>query len=291
MRDVDTLLQTIQNVYPRLAIENVHLNQNGQYNDVLIVNGALVFRFAKFAEGIATLRHELAILTSIRNDITLAIPDPLYWHVETETAGEAFIGYPILPGRPLWLEDYQAIHDPEALAYMAQQLAEFMRELHSIPVAQAVPIALPTADTLEEWTDLYHRIQHHLFPHMRPAARRQVGHHFEDYLANPRRYQFDPVLRHGDFGTGNLLYDPATLTITGVIDFGATALGDPAIDFAGLFAFGDDFCRQCIEFYPSLGQMLDRVHFYQGTFALQEALYGIETGDMEAFASGMEEYS
>jgi aminoglycoside 2''-phosphotransferase len=32
------------------------------------------------------------------------------------------------------------------------------------------------------------------------------------------------------------------------------------------------------------------VQFYVGTFALQEALFGIENGDREAFQSGIADY-
>ena len=121
-------------------------------------------------------------------------------------------------------------------------------------------------------------------------ARQQVIEHFENYLANPHLYNFEPTLRHGDFGGGNLLYDPITLSVPAVIDFGMTTLGDPAIDFSGIMSFGEDFCRDCDTVYPELKTMVDRVKFYQGTFALQEALIGAETGDIEAYKRGMEQY-
>ena len=35
---------------------------------------------------------------------------------------------------------------------------------------------------------------------------------------------------------------------------------------------------------------MDRVWFYQGTFALEEALFGIENGDPKAFESGIAQY-
>jgi aminoglycoside 2''-phosphotransferase len=37
-------------------------------------------------------------------------------------------------------------------------------------------------------------------------------------------------------------------------------------------------------------QAYERVKFYCGTFALQEALFGIENDDRDAFQAGMEEY-
>jgi hypothetical protein len=40
--------------------------------------------------------------------------------------------------------------------------------------------------------------------------------------------RFQPVLRHGDFGPSNILFDATTRTISGIVDFGSAALGDPA---------------------------------------------------------------
>ncbi len=290
MPDPTPFVETIHQIYPQLAIERVRLNQEGQYNDVLIVNDEWVFRFAKFAQGIDALKREAAILHRIQNYITIAIPNPIFHYLDSNKIGEAFVGYRLLPGQPLWLENFQAIADLDVQMRMAHQLAGFLRQLHTIPISQFHGLNLPIADHVQEWHDLYQRIRQRLFSKMRADAREQVTSHFENYFANPHAYHFEPVLRHGDFGTGNLLYDPATFTINGVIDFGATTLGDPAIDFAGLLSFGEDFCRHCYTIYPELEEMEERVSFYRGTFALQEALYGAETGDRAAFASGMEMY-
>lgn len=39
---------------------------------------------------------------------------------------------------------------------------------------------------------------------------------------------------------------------------------------------------------PQLSALMDRVLFYQGTFALQEALFGLENEDTEAFRAGID---
>ena len=43
-------------------------------------------------------------------------------------------------------------------------------------------------------------------------------------------------------------------------------------------------------FETFIESFLDRVHFYRGTFALLEALFGIENDDQRAFESGIKEY-
>jgi len=62
-----------------------------------------------------------------------------------------------------------------------------------------------------------------------------------------------PVLRHGDFGPSNILFDQATCAISGVIDFGSAARGDPAVDVAsmmGPFGYGEAFLNLFSPWYP-----------------------------------------
>jgi len=282
--------QCLKQRYPDLPIENISLNQEGQYNDVIVVNDALIFRFARYPVAIETLQRETVLLANIQNYLSLAIPQPIYQNLATQTVGEAFIGYPLIPGRTLQYEDFQAIDRPATVDRLAVQLATFLRELHAIPLG-VIPLELPLADTHQESAELYGRIRAKLFAYMRPEARRQVSRQFETFLDHPAIGAFRPVLRHGDFGFGNLIFEPDSFDLTGVIDFGFAGLGDAAIDFAGVLAsFGEAFLQKCARVYPEIEDMWERVRFYQSTFALQEALFGIENGDAEAFASGMAGY-
>jgi aminoglycoside 2''-phosphotransferase len=284
-------IRQIERHYPDLQIETASLNQDGQYNDVLIVNDALVFRFPKVPPAVETLEREIAILRSLQGHLSLAIPNPTYHHVGTGAVGEAFAGYRMIRGKPLWRDDLAAVTDADTVARLAAQLSGFLNELHHIDVQKVIPIELPIEDTREEWAALYDRIRAKLFTTMRPDARRQVTRHFEGYLDDPARHAFEPALRHGDFGASNILYAPDRGAVTGIIDFAGTAPGDPVVDFAGLYiCYGEAFYAQCAESYPAMARALDRVQFYIGTFALQEALFGIENGDREAFRSGIADY-
>jgi len=291
MDSISFYAQQIKKHYPDLEIETIILNQQGQYNDVLVINHAWVFRFAKVPVAARTLRQEVVILQNLQDRISLTIPNPIYYNIEEDAVGEAFMGYKMIPGKPLWTDDFQNISDLEIRKGIAVQLSGFLNELHHIPVHEVIPIELPWADTRKEWVNIYERIQAKLYAYMRPDARQQVSKHFEDFLDNPDLYKFEPVLRHGDFGTNNILYDPWNLSVVGIIDFGGTGLGDPAIDFAGLLiSYGETLYEQCYAVYPEMEQALKRARFYCGTFALQEALFGIENGDQTAFQNGMVKY-
>lgn len=293
MNQISAYVQRINEVYLDLVIEQAALNDTGQYSDVLMVNDSLAFRFPRYADAAARLPTEVAVLEGIQPHLPLRVPDPIYRSLETLEVGKAFVGYALIPGEPLTREVVQAIRDEVILDRLATQLGAFLKALHTILVEQVVAVNLPRAETREDYVSMYDRIQRKLFHLMRPDARAQVSHHFEAFLDNPRHFDYTPVLRHGDFGTFNLLFDRTVQSIIGVLDFGGAALGDPAVDFAGIMSpvgYGESFLRRCFHVYPEIETMMDRVRFYVGTFALEEALFGVEHGDQEAFRAGMETY-
>ena len=283
-------IRQIHFTYPELAIDSACINRDGQYNDVLVVNDELIFRFAKVPDAIATLQNEVALLRYLQERISLPIPHPTYVNIEGAAIGEAFVGYPMIPGIPLWRPNFRKITKETVRKHMAEQLAEFLKELHSTPLNE-LPVTFEPEETLNHWIDMYAQIQAKLFPAMRPDARKAVTIHFEDFFANKELSNFVPRLCHGDFGTGNLLFDFETQSIAGVIDFGGAGVGDPAGDFAGLYiSFGEEFYRHCYSVYPEMEPALERVKFFCGTFALQEALFGFDNKDEVAYRAGMEQY-
>jgi aminoglycoside 2''-phosphotransferase len=197
------------------------------------------------------------------------------------------MGYRMIPGEPLLRTVMHTIQDDTALDRMAVQLATFMQELHSLS-PEKIGLSLPLSDTRDEWQNMYQQFRDKLFPFMRVDARKEVAHNFETFLHNPKHFNYTPVLRHGDFGGSNILYDHQRLLITGVIDFSFAGLGDPALDVAAISTSGDDFFQRIRKAYPEIESMLERAAFYKSTYALQEALYGLRDDDKESFESGID---
>lgn len=95
---------------------------------------------------------------------------------------------------------------------------------------------------------------------------------------------------HGDFGGANICYDPATRQVTGVIDFGGVAVGDPAIGIAALSCYGEPFLDLGTPAYSGMVMLLPRARLYRATFALQQALWALRDGDEAAFEDGIAAY-
>ena len=281
-------LQTIKEAYPSLDITSARLHTSeGQFNDILFINEELIFRFPRYEENIENFLREIKLLQKLQGHLSLPIPDPIYVSTDKNSVGDVFMGYRLLPGKPLFREVFNTITDQSMLKTFARQLAHFFVGLHTL-FPPSLGLDLPVRNQLSEYKSFYSNIQADLFAFMRPEARKLVSEQFENYFSNPAWHHFAPTLIHGDFGGSNILF--VENRITGIIDFSFAALGDPAVDLAAISTFGDPFLGRIGEYYPNIKSLLERAKFYRSTFALYEALHGFRNNDKEAFGSGMEQY-
>ena len=290
MKTLQSFINSIHAVYPDFVVENVRAHQGeGQFNDILVINQSFIFRFARYEASIENLAAEARLLKAIGAELPLAIPNPAYVNLKATPAVKVFMGYRLVPGEPLWRNRLLAMTDNQILERIANQLGDFLTTMHHLPIHDFTD-ELRGQDGLEEWTSLYVDIQQHLFPLMRPEARTEVSHHFEAYLHQAQLQKYELCLRHGDFGPSNILYEPQTSKITGIIDFDSAGLGDPAIDIAAISCYGESFFERFCAVYPAEAALLERARFYKGTYALQEALHGFKNNDRQAFDAGMAKY-
>ncbi len=293
MSQGEQCVEAIQKVYPDLDIQSAEFRVGGQYNDILIVNGSLLFRFPRYVEAFETLADETVILQAIEGKLPLPTPNPIYAHLDASDFNKSFVGYPMITGEAINIYDLESRYDEATCQRLADQLADFLKTLHTISGAQ-LPAKTEIADGHDYWANLYQHIREKLFPLMSLAGREQVINHFEPYLTDMHHFDYKPVLHHGDFGTGNILFDEATQRFTGVIDFGSAGLGDAAVDLAAVYGWrgrGEIFARRMFNHYPQLQMMLPRAQFYAGTFLLQEALFGAENNEPDLIESGLEPYN
>ena len=98
---------------------------------------------------------------------------------------------------------------------------------------------------------------------------------------------FDPVLVHGDLGMEHILMARPVA----IIDFEEVAVGDPAIDFVGIFtSFGLTAARAVIEHYgPVDRDFAGRMRFYRWMGSVHAALYALDIDDPELLAGALEQ--
>ncbi|MCA9973770.1 MAG: phosphotransferase [Anaerolineales bacterium] len=259
-----------------LAIDDLQVNTEGLVNDVLIVNGAHVFRFPKADWAVAHMRQEAACLTLARRHVAVPLPA---WR----TYDDEFISYDLIPG--VALQRHHVLTGSAAAQHaLAAQIGGFLRALHAIPLAEVSAAGIGpsvTNRTRERWLQFYTDVQAQLFPLLMQFSRDWVHHHFAPVVANPDFLAHAPALINGDLGPYHLLYNPDTGLLNGIIDFGTAGTGDPAVDFACLLdQYGETFVRRVARHYPGFdARLLDRARFWAGTLQLQWLLGGLRNPD------------
>ncbi len=96
---------------------------------------------------------------------------------------------------------------------------------------------------------------------------------------------------HADLGGENLHVDPRSGAVVGILDWDEAGPGDPAVDLAAMLAHAEPWLRDALLAYDRQTRALaSRARAYAGTFAMQEALWGLDDGDPEAVDRGLAGY-
>jgi aminoglycoside 2''-phosphotransferase len=279
MNKIDFYEQRIRDIFPEISIETISLNDEGLNDNILIVNQKLIFCFPKHEHALNKIDIETKIIELIKPYVTLEVPN--IFHKSSEV-----IAYFMISGVTLRRDILLGL-DEKTIQFIAEQLATFLKQIHSIPIDEVLSLNIPIADVpskYEDWVDLYKRIESEVFPHLMLHTREWAKNHFESFLDTKSNFEYEPKLIHGDLGPYHILFDRQKNCINGVIDFGSSGLGDPAMDIATVIhTYGESFLSRFENIYPELSSYLKRARFYAETFELQWALSGINSKDITWF--------
>ena len=280
MQDLASYESRIREVDPQIKIESIKLNQEGLMNDIVIVNDDMVFRFPKHEYSSKHLKNETRILRLLQKYISLEIPSPLY---EIDDA----LAYRFIPGEALRRDLLMRLSEDDQKA-IGDQLAQFFKELHGIPINEISDFEFPVADALmkyDGWVNAYQRIREKVFPLLLPHSRDWVEEHFETYLAYKGNFEYELKMADTDIPPYHILFDREKKRINGVIDFGCAGLGDPAIDFGVIiYHYGESFLERFYNIYPEAEAYLKRARFYAGAHEVRWLLTGVERNEPFWFA-------
>lgn len=280
MNELEAYESRIRKLAPELRIESLSLNREGLMNDIVIVNGEIVFRFPKHEYSFKHLKTEAKLLRWLRNYISLEIPQPLYESADA-------LAYRLIPGVTLRRDLLMRLPEDDQQA-LADQLAQFFKELHTVPVGEISDFEIPMADALmkyEGWVNAYRRIREKVFPHLLPHLREWAEEHFETHLADKANFEYELKMADTDIPPYHIMYDKQKKRINGIIDFGCAGLGDPAIDFGVIiYNYGESFMNRFYKIYPEAETYLKRARFYAGAHEVRWLLTGIESNDPMWFA-------
>lgn len=227
-----------------LAVRSAHFLGEGWNSRAYFVNNELVFRFPKRPEHWEEQRREVSFLAFAADQLPLAVPRYLHLSPESPAATYGYAVYRYLHGHAL---DANVL-TRETRAAATEQIATFLRALHSLQPSPEVGSLLPREDERKIAEEYFARAQQEIMPKLQPSEASMLVKQFELYLSTPGNFLFEPVVLHADLSGDHILMENGS--VAAVIDFGDVNWGDPDYDFMHLFVdFGQAFVEEVARRY------------------------------------------
>ncbi|MFX0033136.1 MAG: phosphotransferase family protein [Candidatus Hodarchaeota archaeon] len=271
--------------------EEVKFLYHGTYN-VFEVKSRFIFRFPDIhfrnINGIQLIEREILMLNIIKGYVPFSIPNPIYISTEPDNP---FVGYEKIQGTRL-SQCFEKTSKNQKKK-IAKQIGFFLSQLHSDKLHDIVlneaKQSYSSKQYKKEWSNYYQEIQTTIFPIMNSAQKEWLNKLFTKFFEREENFKFKPTLIHGDFDTSNILVDPKTFEITGIIDFEDSRIYDPAADFL-FYEEGNFFLENVLSSYQRKidFSFKERMKFLYGRNSLPYITFGIDHNVPDMIKAGFE---
>lgn len=287
--NIGLVTEIIRSQFPQLVPARVVYLGEGYDSSAFEVNNEWIFRFPKRAEVERQLLIEIRTLPVLSERAPIPIPAFCFHGQPSSEFPHHFVGYPKLWGVP-------AIQlDPASVPFLllAPRLARFLSWLHSFPVSEAARLGVEDQEigSLIEEIRAEALTDFELVNKVAPEAPLEEWYAYlkagPDIVA---RSPSTPALLHNDLAAEHILFDPATQTVTGIIDWSDIAVGDRAVDFAGVFHWGGEaFINAMLSTYdgPIDDLVVPRARFLAACRGVADVTFGLESDRREYILAGI----
>jgi aminoglycoside 2''-phosphotransferase len=280
--------ERLRAMLPALEIDRLVPLGAGDFCLAFAADEDRVLRVARHDEAARALAREACAMVRIAGALPLPVPRPRFHH---HPDAPPFSIHPRIPGVELVREAWDAL-PVAAQADAAREIAEFLAALHSLPLDEVHVCGVPASDHAAEARRVLDGFRADLRPLLAADVAARVEGVFASYGSGGARWAYRPAVLHGDFGPDHVMHDAESGRITGVIDFGDLAIGDPARDFIYVHEdFGADILARILPLYrlESPGAILPRVRFHYLLAAADWALKMREQENGDDLEEALEE--
>lgn len=220
-----------------LSINKIKLLGEGFDNSVYVVNDALVFRFPRRQEAVPLILRELSLLKALEGHLSLEIPKVQFFAQASSVFKRPFYGHGLISGQTgcgLALK-------PDAFKKAAKTLGLFLRGLHNLDFKSlnlTEGHLCPDFDRLD-FSGLSQRFAERLGAISGAYELKKYQKLMERILSEAEVYTSQPenhCLVHGDLYHRHLVFNHKN-ELSGVIDWGDSAVTDFVVDLAVLYQF------------------------------------------------------
>lgn len=193
--------------------------------------GEYVLRLPQDPHGAEGIAREARLLPELADRLPVPIPRFLFTAPNPLGPGE-FCVYPAVPGESLSEEHWHERGLPDR-PEIHRRVAESLEGVHAFPVDRARELGIRTWDLRGEFGDDLKTVRAEVIPLLSRSDAALLLSAWEHYLDDDANFAYRPTLIHADVSLDHLLVTGSE--ITGLIDFGDVAIGDPDYDLCYLY--------------------------------------------------------
>lgn len=264
----------LQKDFPELDINSVKIIGSGWHHDAVEVNGALVFRIPRGVHEIdSTVDNEVSILRHLRGKLSVDIPDPLYVSPENE-----YFGYPKVEG--VLLRDLVKGFNDDDWQLLKNDWVDIASSIHAnVTIEKAREIDMPNfiepgPSVAERIFDL-ESVEEDVLTFARKIIKESKSLDIEN---------LHYVLIHNDLQFHNIIADPKTKLISGLIDWTDACIGPLAREFAIAEWMKPGLLEEVAELYESKTGFkvdCDEARMWRSLEELGDYVESTEAGDLD----------
>ena len=226
-----------------LTVHNIFVLGQGLDSIAYLVNYEYIFKQSKHEEARINLKKEIKVLNYLKGKVTLQIPDIEYYSEEYGVCG-----YKEIKGDKLTPIIYQNMSADEK-DKLVQDIALFLREMHSISLPNIDGLELNVFDDYESDYDTLREMIYNKIP---DRSKEYIDDLYKRILNDKRISQYVKALCHNDLSCNHIIIQ--NNKAIGIIDFGDVAITDRDKDFIYLLEdsseeIGREFGLRVLEYY------------------------------------------
>ena len=282
---VEELLPFVRKFLPDISAKHFSFFYHGTYN-VFEIQNEYILRVAdrefRNAHGLEMLQRESKILDFLSYRLPLAIPRMIHLN---DSSSLPFSIHKKIPGKSLVFESQKlSIKKKEKIA---TEIGKFLSKLHSEEMKEEYLARFPKEKRemkndneyqkvfKANWIYKYIEAKFIAYTHLNRARQEWLTNIFDEFLHDKENFTFSPRVTHNDFDTSNILIDPKTTQLQGIIDFEDCKIGDPATDLL-FFDEGPEFMKALLDNYAFANQksLQSRMKFYYSRTCASYLVWG-----------------
>lgn len=283
MPTFNKIREIIHHEFPDFFISSIKKIGEGDNSKAFLINQNYIFRFPKRKEVKQQLKKETSVLPIIQSLLDLKIPAFDFISKDTN-----FVGHKSINGVFLTTEIYKSL-EKKIQTKIQKALGVFLTQLHQINLSILKDYELDMMDYQEEYSHNFEDTQQLIYPNISVRDSKIITLFFTAYLNDPKNFEYKPALIHNDFSTDHILFETSNNVISGIIDFGDLAIGDPDYDLIYLLdSFGKDFILKVLKFYKHNDpkNLLKKLQFFTLGSKLQMLIGSIKDKDESGIKDG-----